>query len=288
MMRRASFLRHRIIQHGGIRMLRSSLFIAAVSLGCCCAAASADVLVDQVPVTGGGTMRGSQLWQDPSGDGNDLDSDTVCWQDFVLAAPTTIDHVEWWGLGACEIGFRIEIWPQDPGTIAYQPLGVFSYGGSTNPPQPTFTIDVALASVVQTAGPGGIVHYTVDLPTPMALPANTPQNPRWFIGVIGLTAQPYAPWNWAKGTGGSTKSYRWLHGSGGPSFQVLPEGRALKLESPNAPCSADLDGNHAVDAADLAAMLGQWGSAGTADLNGSGLVDAGDLAVLLGAWGGCP
>ena len=52
-------------------------------------------------------------------------------------------------------------------------------------------------------------------------------------------------------------------------------------------CTGDLDGNGAVDAADLAIVLGQWGGAGSADLDGSGSVQGGDLAILLGAWGPC-
>lgn len=50
----------------------------------------------------------------------------------------------------------------------------------------------------------------------------------------------------------------------------------------------DFDQSGDVDAADLAVLLGEWGSAGscpTADLNGDGIVDAADLAILLGAWG---
>ncbi|MFM1822804.1 MAG: Leukotoxin [Planctomycetota bacterium] len=55
------------------------------------------------------------------------------------------------------------------------------------------------------------------------------------------------------------------------------------------PCPADLDGNGSVDAADLAALLGSWGTAdAAADLDGNGSVDAADLAALLGAWGACP
>jgi choice-of-anchor B domain-containing protein len=46
----------------------------------------------------------------------------------------------------------------------------------------------------------------------------------------------------------------------------------------------DLDGNGTVDAADLAVLLGQWGSSGAADLDASGVVDAADLALLLGNW----
>lgn len=56
--------------------------------------------------------------------------------------------------------------------------------------------------------------------------------------------------------------------------------------SPNA-CPADLDGDGQVDAADLAILLGAWGTP-EADLTGDGLTDASDLAVALGAWGGCP
>ena len=53
------------------------------------------------------------------------------------------------------------------------------------------------------------------------------------------------------------------------------------------PCPTDIDNNGSTDAADLAALLGQWGQAGgSADFNGGG-VDASDLAVLLGAWGAC-
>ena len=50
--------------------------------------------------------------------------------------------------------------------------------------------------------------------------------------------------------------------------------------------TADLDGDGDVDPADLAILLGAWGTADvSADLDGSGVVDAGDLALLLAAWG---
>lgn len=54
-------------------------------------------------------------------------------------------------------------------------------------------------------------------------------------------------------------------------------------------CPADLDGDGAVGAADLAQLLGAWGPnpGHPADLNGDGVVDAADLAQLLGAWGPC-
>ncbi len=52
-------------------------------------------------------------------------------------------------------------------------------------------------------------------------------------------------------------------------------------------CIADLNTDGTVDAADLAALLGQWGQSGSADLDGNGTVDSADLAILLGAWEGC-
>ena len=51
-------------------------------------------------------------------------------------------------------------------------------------------------------------------------------------------------------------------------------------------CPADLTGDHAVNGADLATLLGAWGTAG-ADLDGNGTTSAADLAILLSAWGAC-
>jgi hypothetical protein len=247
------------------------------------ATAFADNFVTQLP--GSGTMRGSQLWQDPGPNGNDLDGDSVCFEDFTLSAPKAINHIEWWGTGACELGFRVEFWKQDPGTIAYQPIAVFYYGQGANPPSPDAHFDTT--AFTTSSGPNGTTHYTLDLASPVVLPANTATNPRWFIAVIGLTAQPYAPWNWAQGNGGSVKTYQFIRGSGA-IFRVLGEGRALVLGGIAPACLGDINGDGTVGAPDLAALLSQWGGAGSADLNGSGSVNASDLALLLSHWGGCP
>ncbi|MCE2885296.1 MAG: M12 family metallo-peptidase [Planctomycetaceae bacterium] len=54
------------------------------------------------------------------------------------------------------------------------------------------------------------------------------------------------------------------------------------------PCPGDFDGNREVNAADLAAMLGNWGvGSAIADLNGDDNTDAADLSILLGNWGTC-
>jgi hypothetical protein len=47
---------------------------------------------------------------------------------------------------------------------------------------------------------------------------------------------------------------------------------------------ADIDGSGAVDAGDLALVLGQWGGPGSADVNADGFVDGNDLAVVLAGW----
>lgn len=62
----------------------------------------------------------------------------------------------------------------------------------------------------------------------------------------------------------------------------------MYLPGPTPPCPADLDGNGAVNPADLTVLLGAWGSKGGAgDVNGDGAVDAADLTDLLSAWGPC-
>jgi hypothetical protein len=58
----------------------------------------------------------------------------------------------------------------------------------------------------------------------------------------------------------------------------------LELPAPEG-LLGDLNNDGHVNAADLAILLGAWGTSGPADLNNSGSVDAADLALLLGAWG---
>ena len=48
---------------------------------------------------------------------------------------------------------------------------------------------------------------------------------------------------------------------------------------------ADINRDGAVNAADLAELLGNWWGTGAADINRDGIVDGSDLALLLGAWG---
>ena len=52
------------------------------------------------------------------------------------------------------------------------------------------------------------------------------------------------------------------------------------------PPSPDIDGDGAVNAADLAAVLGNWGGTGATDLDQDGSTGASDLAIVLAAWTG--
>ena len=210
--------------------------------------AAASVLVSQPPVSGGGSARWSQLWQDPSGNGNNLDGDSVCWEDFTLNAPRSINHIEWWGNGACELGFQIEFWTQDPNTIAHQPQSVFYYAyyGQGSPPvSPAAMFVVPPTGYSTSPGAGGLTHYVLDLANPVTLAANDAANPRWFIGIVGLTAQAYYTWNWAQDLSGSTHTFQFIRGGtagGGDLFVILPEGRALMLGDSTLPGDLNCDG----------------------------------------------
>lgn len=57
-------------------------------------------------------------------------------------------------------------------------------------------------------------------------------------------------------------------------------------EVPAACCPADLDGDGIVAGADLALLLGAWGTS-ELDLDGDGIVAGSDLALILGSWGDC-
>jgi hypothetical protein len=238
--------------------------------------ASAAVLASRQPVAGGGVTRWSQLWQDPGPNGNDLDGDSVCWSDFTLTSAALIDHLEWWGFGACELGFQIEFWRQDPGTIAYQPLGVFYYGGvHTVQPEPPGFIRV----VPSTAAEGTLTHYSADLPSPVSLLANDSANPRWFVAIIGLTHQPYVTWNWAQTLVPGSHTYQFVRGDG-HDFRALGDARALVIATPPDPADFNRDGN--VDGQDFLAWQVDLGAAGpglACDANRDERVDRLDFAV---------
>ena len=53
-------------------------------------------------------------------------------------------------------------------------------------------------------------------------------------------------------------------------------------------CPGDFDNNESVDGADVARLLGSWGSDDSEfDLDGEGSINGADLSILLGNWGAC-
>ncbi|MBX3354138.1 MAG: hypothetical protein KF724_00390 [Phycisphaeraceae bacterium] len=74
----------------------------------------------------------------------------------------------------------------------------------------------------------------------------------------------------------------------GASGVLLAAVLALPASANNCTCLADLSGDGEVNGADLALILGGWGTAAPAlDLSGDGVVNGADIAIVLGAWGPC-
>jgi hypothetical protein len=81
-------------------------------------------------------------------------------------------------------------------------------------------------------------------------------------------------------------SIRFVRIDGPPSPGMSPEIDAVADVAPLPP-DADLDGDGAVGAGDLARLLSSWGTAdATADLDGNGIVGSADLAYILSNWSG--
>jgi len=72
------------------------------------------------------------------------------------------------------------------------------------------------------------------------------------------------------------------------SSEVLASQSFLSVPTSTPPaCPGDIYSDGVVNGADLAIVLGSWGTSGPADLNGDGIVDGADVAVILGNWGPC-
>lgn len=186
------------------------LILLVVSL-CTSSAFTQTPLYDQPLFNTGGTLRPSQLWQDPNG--NDSDLDAIAWEDFTLPADATITRVQWIGEAAPVHGFRIGFWNQDPNTTSIQP-DIFT-GPFDEHDYP---------SVTQTAIGNGLYSLEVQIALPQSLLAAT----RYFVSIIGLTPQPYLQWKWAQGIGPGTGTFYWQRADGG-RYTRLGDERAVTL-----------------------------------------------------------
>lgn len=77
---------------------------------------------------------------------------------------------------------------------------------------------------------------------------------------------------------------RYVRVDGNLAFGMSPEIDAVADVAPRPALPGDLDGDGEVGGADLASLLGSWGTSGPGDLDGNGTVDGADLSILLGSW----
>ena len=201
------------------------LFTASEALG--------SAIFMQFPSSPPGGGIPSQQWYDPSGQ-NNLDSDAIAYDDFVLTEAKTITRVDWWGEAGPSVGFFVEFYNQDPNTVACQPDLVQFHGDS-----PIAT--ELVTNFTQTLVGNSIYQFSADLANPVTLDANTSANPRYFFSVSDSMPLAYYTWAWAQGfdtgLGPGTTFYYQIAGSlaGGPYYSVLPSDRAFGLFDASAP-----------------------------------------------------
>ena len=131
----------------------------------------------------------------------------------------------------------------------------------------------------------GWLSYDFDIPSQSeTLPLG------WQTVVLGPNSPVDPDWN---DVITDVAQLRYFYGD--PTFFFIFQVWDLGMDNPRITtaadaCPADFDGNGAVEALDLAMLLGSWGAClgCPADLDDSGSVGAADLAELLGSWGPCP
>lgn len=184
---------------------------------------------DQPMSTGGGTLRLSQLWIDPTGQ-NDSDNDAIAWEDFTLPQSQVITHVRWWGEAAPSLGFQISFFHQDPGTVAVQP-DIVAVGSGP--------ISEEIVTSFTSTLVGGRYRFEAQLATPVFVAANT----RYFLSVVGRVPASYQSWNWAQSPNGVNGTFWWQRGL--HMYFHLGDNRAMSLGTTypafvgNAACSGD-------------------------------------------------
>jgi hypothetical protein len=242
-------------------------------------AAGQESLFLQSPVPGGGVMRNSALWIDPS-DQNDSDNDSIAWENFELPGRSEITTVRWWGQALPPLGFSISFFNQDPDTFAVQP-DIFGAD-----PSGAFAEYEFPSPQVQPAG--GIYLFSVDLPAPLLLEGNT----RYFISVVGQTPFFTASWGWSQATTNDLGTFWWSRGA--HMYFHLGDDRAVELignclDCVQA-CPADLDTNGTLDFFDVSAFLSAYqAQQPAADFTGDGQFNFFDVSAFLSAFtAGCP
>jgi len=243
-------------------------------------ATALDTLLSRPMTAGGGVMRSSSLWVDPTGE-NDSDNDSIAWASFTLPLAGTVSAVKWWGQAPPSVGFWISFHNQDPNTVASQP-DIFRVGAEP-------IGEEEFASVSATGVGGGLYQMSVNLAAPLHFEADT----RYFVSIVGLTPQPWPTWSWAQSPVG-TSTFWWVRGA--HMYYSLGDARAVELlgtlDAGGGPCNAaDLaEAYGLLDLADINAFVaGFVANSPSADLDGNGVFDLGDIGLFITAFvAGCP
>ncbi|MFM1883396.1 MAG: hypothetical protein RJA05_1805, partial [Planctomycetota bacterium] len=110
-----------------------------------------------------------------------------------------------------------------------------------------------------------------------------------YAGGDSYSAQVAAVNRFCRSTSNAGLLVRW---QGRPGHDVVGYGYTMTARIAG-DCPGDLNGDGAVDGADIGLIVGAWGpcpdgAACPGDLTLDGMVGGDDLGALLGAWGGCP
>ena len=177
------------------------------------------------------------------------------------------------GLGSSGNGFRGWRWSESTGYIAL-------------PATPIPSLPRAFPTAISEDGGRILLFYRTQFP-----PATAGEGYLWFGGALhsletlaaeaGISLTPDV--RMALPLGMSRDGYT-IVGTARTASGI--QGFILDLPRP-ALCAADLDGDGAVGATDIAAVLLAWGTS-AADVDGDGTVNAADVTAVLLAWGACP
>ena len=261
-----------------MRSLLSPVVAGVVLLSSAGAPATADIVLSQPMVSGGGVMRTSSLWVDPTGQ-NDSDTDSIAWASFTLPVAGTVSEVRWWGEAPPSLGFDISFHNQDPNTTASQP-DIFR-------PE-SHPIGHQTFPTVSSSPAGTRYMMSVQLATPLHFEAGI----RYFVSVVGLTPNPWPNWSWAQSLTG-TGTFWWVRGN--HMYYGLGDSRAFEFLGTldeTGPCNpADLaDPRGVLDLADISAFVTAFvGGQMDADLDSNGVLDLADISLFITAFtAGCP
>lgn len=223
-----------------------------------------EVLHARLPL---GKLVDVYLWSDPNGDGDPTDAQVLAHAATLVQSPDTNTYetadIPDTYVGPAGTSFFV-------GAIVHDFVLFTDYPGAKHSTAPTYTSWLV--------GKNGVID-----PNDLSLDNDE------FLRIDDLGGAFVGVWCLRA----SAEATNDCNLNGVPDDCDIAEGTSADVDGDGFPdecyppaCPADLDGDGQVDAADLAVLLGSWGT-GKIDLDGDGATNASDLSILLGAWGGC-